>query len=67
MLCPMRFSGRILDRGDCLEEDCAWWDETVGRCAMFVIANSLKRLADEKCSELGRKEYRPKKENKESS
>ena len=37
--CPMA-RGRVL-RDDCLEDQCAWWDELEGRCIVVSLARKM--------------------------
>jgi len=30
--------------GDCLKEECAWWDDTLKTCAISRIANRLDQM-----------------------
>ena len=48
MKCPL-LKGEIkledadvtMDFIDCLKEECAWWDEDFGRCAVLAVAKEL--------------------------
>ena len=35
---------RTMASGDCLEADCAWWDEEKNACSIKVIAKELTRI-----------------------
>jgi len=48
MKCPLDFpvvvrvdKGTELRGGDCLKEECAWWDEGRNRCAVLTVAEQL--------------------------
>jgi hypothetical protein len=43
MICPMLTVGSFVGK-DCLEKDCAWWQEG-GGCAIAWIPVWLQRLA----------------------
>jgi hypothetical protein len=45
--------GEETEIGDCLKEDCAWWDPAIKRCAILEIAgagrlilNSLIKISE---------------------
>ena len=57
MKCPLTFSKSIsgyletkFDVGECLQEECAWWEKNVNMCSIIDIALELRytqmRLAD---------------------
>uniref|UniRef100_A0A6H2A3B4 Uncharacterized protein n=1 Tax=viral metagenome TaxID=1070528 RepID=A0A6H2A3B4_9ZZZZ len=48
MKCPWRFRGRYFDLqtteligGDCLQAECAWWDEVLKRCGVTTLGACL--------------------------
>jgi hypothetical protein len=46
MKCPILQAGAKSDpEGDCLHEDCGWWDDEKGRCAVITIATKLYDIA----------------------
>ena len=47
MICPMR-SGSNGGIWDCKETACAWWDKTTNRCAIFILAQAVKKIEDKK-------------------
>lgn len=49
MKCPLiiyvkssPYQGEETEQGDCLKEECAWWDEESERCSVFVGMMSLE-------------------------
>jgi hypothetical protein len=51
MKCPLLTSGLIALEGfgdqiwvDCLEKECAWWDEPVKRCLLLNISEKLSLI-----------------------
>ena len=46
MKCPLLSAGTTQRQGDeCMRENCAWWEEHFGKCAIAVEAY-LKGVAD---------------------
>ena len=52
MKCPFRFRGRYFDLqttdmvgGDCLKEECAWWDDIREKCSILSISITLLHFA----------------------
>jgi len=48
MKCPLTFemfsypAGEVVAQsGDCLKEECAWWDEFSDRCALWAIGRAV--------------------------
>ena len=37
--CPMLMARGLA--GDCLEDECAWWDELEGRCIVVSVGRKL--------------------------
>ena len=51
MKCPlldplliMTGEGKSYCGGDCLKEDCAWWDEEKSCCSLKVLAKEMSRI-----------------------
>jgi len=51
MKCPLmiladhlRPGGYVVEIGDCLKEECAWWDKDLQRCAVPRIAERLDQI-----------------------
>jgi len=49
--CPLKYTHYVDDKGrrrsrtgGCLEEDCAWWDASLGRCVVPVLSHLLDNL-----------------------
>jgi len=40
MVCPVRMGRQELAR-DCIEEECAWWDEVEGRCMVVSLGRKM--------------------------
>jgi hypothetical protein len=47
MMCPMR-SGSNGGTWDCRETACAWWDKTTNQCAIFILAQAVKRIENKR-------------------
>ena len=47
MKCVLLFAGSLSWEGaNCLEEECAWWDEKKGCCLLRTLTLQVNRLAD---------------------
>lgn len=53
MKCPRQINYRIdqgfynvVDMGECLKEECAWWESNGGGCALPLLALRLGTLVD---------------------
>ena len=44
-LCPLKLQNGIYF-GECSEEDCAWFCERTGNCAVTDIANHIRWIAN---------------------
>ena len=51
MMCPLMIIGDYLKKGgqygeigNCLKEECAWWDDGEPDCAMLTLAKELSAL-----------------------
>jgi len=51
MKCPLDFPVRIktvegieLRGGDCIEGECAWWDDVSGQCAVYALVRGITTL-----------------------
>ena len=42
---PLSGPDRPPEDQDCYGPDCAWWDEDAGRCAVLLLAQSLRVLS----------------------
>jgi hypothetical protein len=42
--CPLSFGGQPEFVSWCVEERCAWWDSEVGACAVFLLADEMRRI-----------------------
>ena len=37
--CPI--AGAMIAMGECIEDECAWWDELEGRCIVVSLARKM--------------------------
>ena len=51
MKCPLSFRTMYSEKpgvqifgGNCLKEDCAWWDENAGRCGVLEVPRLLQAI-----------------------
>lgn len=44
--CPIMTAGANWSVSKCIEEDCAWWDSKLERCAIVQISKLLKDIRD---------------------
>jgi hypothetical protein len=49
MKCPLAFVEKHYSVLDCLEKDCAWWNEDDDSCSIVSIANALGDIWDNIC------------------
>ena len=51
MICPLLAIASTLDKSgnspcECEKKDCAWWDTTLLKCVLHVIADGIFDLTD---------------------
>ena len=54
MICPMTRSADGYTRS-CLEDECALWDDTIGKCAFASIAFAIDCIHHEITEEIARR------------
>ena len=37
----------VNDPGECLKEECAWWDDGLGQCVIFTIGETFYNLRND--------------------